>query len=93
MFLSINREVYWTYRKTKENLFPIIESPVSPDGTPYGGASKIDGIKKASAWRTQRPTRKETYTTPPQVWYKAFNSSESIVSRPFEFLLFPVCYT
>ncbi len=25
--------------------------------------------KKASARRTQRPTRKETYATPPQVWY------------------------
>ena len=50
-------------------------------------------LKKASAWRTQRPTRKETYTTPPQVWYKAFTIGESIVSHPFEFLLFPVCYT
>jgi len=50
-------------------------------------------IKKASAWRTQRPTRKETYTTPPQVWYKAFTSSESVVSDSSEFLLFPVGYT
>ena len=49
--------------------------------------------KKASAWRTQRPTRKETYTTPPQVWYKALTSSESVVSDPFDFLLFPVGYT
>jgi hypothetical protein len=35
--------------------------------------------KKAPAQDTQRPTRKETYTTPPQVWYKAFTSYDGIV--------------
>ena len=36
-------------------------------------------IKKAPAQDTQRPTRKETYTTPPQVWYKALTSCDGIV--------------